>query len=200
MIYQIPTNRESLAGNKKPSFRLFLEVFFGGSSLNSYYFLTLELKNSLLKQNKTIEMKKFYLELIVVVLTTFVMGQGCNTTRNSAKDQAGLSQTVWQLIEIEGSDFENLTKVWLKFENDDEKKVSGYAGCNRFFGVYEISDNNLKFGNLASTKMFCPEMELESSFLKRLADVDRFEVSDSKLSLFSEKEKILVFQPPTIDD
>ena len=143
-------------------------------------------------------MKNFYLRLIVVVLIIFIMGPSCNTTRNTVKDQAGLTQTSWQLIEM--GDFENLSKIWLKFESNDEKKLSGYAGCNRFFGVYEISGYNLKFGNIASTKMFCPEMELESSFLKRLADVDRFEVSDSRLRLFSGKESLMVFQPTTIDD
>ena len=145
-------------------------------------------------------MKDIYMKFVVVALTVFIMAQGCNTTRNSVKDQDILVQTTWQLIEMEGSDFENMTKVWLNFENGDEKKVSGYAACNSFFGAYEVTDHNLKFGNLASTKMFCPEMELETSFLKRLEDIDRFEISDSRLNLFYEKEKTLVFQPTIIND
>ncbi len=145
-------------------------------------------------------MRNFCIKLVVVALTVFVMVQGCSTTRNSVKDHAALTQTTWQLIEMEGSDFENMTKIWLKFENGDEKKVSGYAACNRFFGAYEVTDHNLKFGNLASTKMFCPEMELESSFLKSLENIDRFEISDSRLNLFYEKEKNLVFQPKINDD
>ena len=145
-------------------------------------------------------MKNIYLKLVVAALTIFGMNQGCSTTRNSVNDQPGLTQTVWQLNEIEGSDFENLTKVWLKFENGDEKKVNGYAGCNRFFGTYEISDQNLKFSEMASTRMFCPQMELESFFLKRLEDIDRLEIIGSKLRFFDETEEIMIFQPKISDD
>ncbi len=145
-------------------------------------------------------MNSIYLKLVVAAIIIFGMNQACNTTRNSVKDQPGLTQTAWQLIEIEGADFENLAKVWLKFENNDEKKVSGYAGCNRFFGAYEVSDYNLKFGKLASTKMYCPQMELESFFLKKLENIDQFEIIGSKLRLFAETEEIMIFQSKISDD
>ena len=39
--------------------------------------------------------------------------------------------------------------------NPNEKRMSGYDGCNRTGGDYTIEGNTLKFGGLFSTKMAC---------------------------------------------
>jgi len=49
-------------------------------------------------------------------------------------------------------------------------KLSGNAGCNRFFGEYQLDGNGLAIGQLGVTEMACPEpaMSLEISFMEAL--------------------------------
>lgn len=118
----------------------------------------------------------------------------------SGRVQAGLTETVWELVEMQGSDPEDLAKIWLKFEEGSEKKVSGFAGCNRFFGSYVVSDKQLEFGNLSSTKMYCPQMDIETTFLEKLGEIDNFRISNSNLRLYSGNSKILVFHATTEEE
>ncbi len=46
-------------------------------------------------------------------------------------------------------------EAFLRFET--EGKVSGFAGCNHFFGTYEIIDNeSIQFGQMGATRKMCP--------------------------------------------
>lgn len=75
----------------------------------------------------------------------------------------------------------------------DAKKAEGFSGCNRFFGGYEAEANNLTFGPVAGTRMFCPDMEIEDTMLKMLAgSLDYIIVSDH-LYLYKETELQAVF-------
>jgi len=40
-----------------------------------------------------------------------------------------------------------------------KRQANGFAGCNNFFGGYELSGATLKFGPLAATRKACPEAE-----------------------------------------
>jgi heat shock protein HslJ len=61
-------------------------------------------------------------------------------------------------------------------------KVTGATDCNRFFGTYTLQDNQLSFGPLASTKMFC-EGSQETSFLKTLGQVRSYLTVENQLVL-----------------
>jgi heat shock protein HslJ len=63
-------------------------------------------------------------------------------------------------------------------------KVHGSAGCNRMMGTYQLDGEKLKFGPLVTTRMACPAMETETTFLKALAATTRYEVSGSSLTLY----------------
>jgi heat shock protein HslJ len=54
-------------------------------------------------------------------------------------------------------------------------QASGYAGCNRFFGGYEVNGEALKFGPIGATKRACPDLEegVETEFLKVLDAIRR---------------------------
>jgi copper homeostasis protein (lipoprotein) len=65
-----------------------------------------------------------------------------------------------------------------------QSRVSGFAGCNRYFGAFRISaDGGIRISNIGSTKMACDDMRLERDFLAALENVDRFEVKDDQLFL-----------------
>lgn len=59
-------------------------------------------------------------------------------------------------------------------------------------GSYEISDDQLKFGQMASTRMACAEgMETEQAFLQALGEVSAWKIATDKLELFDAGGKLL---------
>jgi len=61
--------------------------------------------------------------------------------------------------------------------------INGHAGCNRFFGQYELEGDVLKIGPLASTKMACEDMKAEQAFMQVLQETRRIELSHMQLTL-----------------
>ncbi len=65
-----------------------------------------------------------------------------------------------------------------------QSRVSGFAGCNRYFGTFRLSENGgIHFSNIGSTKMACDDMEVERKFLAALESVDRLEITGDTLML-----------------
>ncbi len=71
-----------------------------------------------------------------------------------------------------------------------QKRVSGYAGCNNFFGSYELAGTSLKFGPLAATRRACPEPQssVETKYLKALARVQGWKLEAGELMLVANGE------------
>jgi heat shock protein HslJ len=56
-----------------------------------------------------------------------------------------------------------------------QRRASGFSGCNRYTGTYELKNGKLSFGPLAGTKMACstPGGQIEGDYLDALAHIDR---------------------------
>jgi len=76
-------------------------------------------------------------------------------------------------------------------------EVGGSAGCNHYFGSYEIKGNGLTFGPVASTEMWCedPEgrMDQEYAYLQALGKAEEYEVDGSKLTITCADSSVLTF-------
>ncbi|MBX2946084.1 MAG: META domain-containing protein [Cyclobacteriaceae bacterium] len=125
-------------------------------------------------------MNKLLVSLLAVTL--FI---GCKP------DEPSITEVDWKLTLLNGKDYASLQQpITITFSPDN--KVAGHAGCNRYFGSYKKSQAELSFSQMGATKMFCDgKMEIEDSFLKALAEVDRFVVSENKLRL-QKGERILM--------
>ena len=79
---------------------------------------------------------------------------------------------------------------------DDQGRVFGDSGCNRFTGGYTVkSDGTLKVGPLASTMMFCEgKMDAEQIFLNKLQNAVGYHATDTKLKIFTPKD-VMVLRP-----
>ncbi len=80
--------------------------------------------------------------------------------------------------------------------NHDDAQVAGSAGCNRYFGSYQLDGNKLSFtGPLGSTMMACPEliMEQEMAYLRVLQLAETYEIDGDELWIYS-GDQVLVFQ------
>ena len=87
------------------------------------------------------------------------------------------------------------TEITATFDST-EGKVTGSAGCNHYFGDYEVSGNELSFpGPIASTEMWCGEEigEQERQYLNTLSDAESYKIEGDKLTINC-GQQVLVFE------
>lgn len=107
-----------------------------------------------------------------------------------------LAGTHWQLEKIVGVDTPFKRQPTLLFENN---RVSGYTGCNRFFGNYKASqDGVLALGQLGMTKMACNGVnnELEQQYTQAMGQVRIYAITHSRLDLLNADHDILLTLRP----
>ncbi len=87
------------------------------------------------------------------------------------------------------------TEITIEFKSE-ESKIAGSAGCNSYFGGYEINKNELTIiPPIGSTMMACPEpiMDQEQEYFKLLETTETFQIQNDKLTISCSDNKILVF-------
>jgi heat shock protein HslJ len=97
-----------------------------------------------------------------------------------------LTGTTWRLSGIAHNDAVVSTAVDEQITLAlQDGRVSGFAGCNDYFGAYELDGNTLTFGALASTKKACEgdPGQRETEFLTALERVVIFRITRGQLSL-----------------
>jgi heat shock protein HslJ len=74
-------------------------------------------------------------------------------------------------------------------------QLAGHGGCNRFFGQYKISGNEISIGPVGAPRMACtePVMTLEMAFFSALKRAKSFR-RDNVLSDASGKEQASLIQ------
>ncbi|RIV34816.1 META domain-containing protein [Flagellimonas lutimaris] len=106
---------------------------------------------------------------------------------------------IWVLEEMKGAtvskeDF-NGTDVPNMEVNINNNKFSWFSGCNRMTGSLFYEKDVLRFTQVASTRMACPNMEKESEFLTALQSSTTYEVENNRLYLSNgSEENLLVFK------
>lgn len=104
------------------------------------------------------------------------------------KEETFLLAGPWRLSELNGTAVSTPSRqepgkdVYLQFE-EEQNRVTGSSGCNRIFGTYENMDERLKLGQLGSTMMACPDMELEQQFTQTIPRVAQFAIENDLLVL-----------------
>lgn len=106
-----------------------------------------------------------------------------------------ISKHQWKLIQMNGKT-QDQSPAFMSFAVS-ENKVSGNAGCNRFFGTYTSSGDKITFGNMGSTRMACTDQQrsrLERDFLQLLNGQSfSFDVADQTLNLYQNNRLVLMF-------
>lgn len=75
-------------------------------------------------------------------------------------------------------------------------RISGKAGCNRYFGKVSFDQQRIFISGVGSTQMACTDMEMESLYLKHLTAVNRYQLSGNNLQLYRDQELLLQFIVP----
>lgn len=101
----------------------------------------------------------------------------------------------WCLVGIDGSLIDVKEGEAPTLEVDlTEQRISGYNGCNRYFGsIFRLDSGVLELAPLASTRMGCPEGSFELAFMERMEQVRRFSLDEEgRLNLVSEEGTALL--------
>lgn len=75
-------------------------------------------------------------------------------------------------------------------------RISGKAGCNRYFGKILFDQARISISGVGSTQMACADSELESLYLKHLSAVNRYQLNGNNLQLYKDQELLLQFIVP----
>jgi heat shock protein HslJ len=75
-----------------------------------------------------------------------------------------------------------------------EKRFMGNGGCNRLSGNYTLEKSEIRFAEVISTKMSCPDIAFETTFLSTLSEVNRYESNGTQLLLKDRNKVLLILQ------
>lgn len=92
--------------------------------------------------------------------------------------------TRWRLVEIFGKPVAGNERFPFILIDDKEERISGFGGCNSISGSYELrAGNRIRFTNMATTMMACPDMDAEQEFFNVLDMTDNFACDGKNLFL-----------------
>ena len=135
-------------------------------------------------------------DLAPVNVTTRPLGQMPEQTGGSQDRKQGflLSGKRWILSAMREYRV-SADKPYIEFDQE-QYRISGDSGCNRFFGNVQITGASLKISQLGSTKRACLSEDanrLENEFLQTLGKTTRFSVETNELHLFAGESLVLTF-------
>lgn len=99
----------------------------------------------------------------------------------------------WKIVSINGKSAQS-TNLFIQFD-PNKNGISGFAGCNRFFGEakWNATTSKLIVGELASTKMYCENtMAIEDKIMKLLAN-QSFQVISKNERIYLKQKRKTVF-------
>jgi heat shock protein HslJ len=136
--------------------------------------------------------------LTLRILMVLVVLTGCSKTQQVlVREPAAPTQTLegrWDLKRFGSvgsqTSIPSEQQVFIDFATDG--KISGFAGCNRYFGGWgylEGSKDTLRVWRTGSTRMACtePVMTLEYRFLEEITRVSTFAIEGNELRLYYEE-------------
>lgn len=134
----------------------------------------------------------FTLPLLAVLLGLAMLSACSPGPTTKTTPGKSLGETHWQLTTLAGQAVSSKRPLTLDF---DGNRMSGYAGCNRFFGSYTSNtDGAFSTGPIGATTMACggEQDQLENRYLQALGNATQFAVIRGKLHLLDANRNILM--------
>lgn len=132
-------------------------------------------------------MERTWLSVPIMVLAMVIVWQGSGRGEPLASNK--LTGVEWRVSELSGHVLALSGDGQQPFIIFDEakKQVTGYAGCNRFFGLYVLEGEVLTFGPIGATKRACPDLQEggETEVFKVLDATRRWRIVDGTLELLN---------------
>lgn len=111
---------------------------------------------------------------------------------------AELENTYWKLTELYGQTIQFTAagqgEPHLKLR-PPERQMSGFSGCNGFFGLYRKDGHRLSFEDTGATMMACPlNPDLEKTFFKALKTTEHFKIFGEMLEFYHGRNVVARFE------
>jgi heat shock protein HslJ len=123
----------------------------------------------------------------LIALGAICMLSACTTKMAANSGQPPLEGTYWVLTELQGKKVtqpDNGGKPYFIYFSKDKSRVSLSGGCNIMGGSYQLMEGNrIKFGNMMSTRMACPDMTVEEALSNLPEMVDNYAILGDELML-----------------
>ena len=118
---------------------------------------------------------------------------GC---RDSATPPRDLFGKEWIVVEMNGEPVSLQKPPFLRFE-DEDSLVTGFRGCNRMSGKYELTGDAVHFTPFIMTKVACAEgMDVETAMVGVLESTRRVRVTGSTLELLGDSGVLAKLSAP----
>jgi heat shock protein HslJ len=131
----------------------------------------------------------------VVIVAGLSLLAAC--THTAPRNDINLSGTIWNLLLLDDNNSLPGGRPTLSFTEDG--RITGYAGCNSYFGQAWISRDRIRFLDVGSHLTACEPrsaMDLEPIYHQALVSIRFFRVESGKLVLLDAKQTPrLVFKP-----
>ena len=135
----------------------------------------------------------------LAILISVIILKSCGSSQDvaSAANTTDMitNETISGTYTLEQLDTADVTPFELTLEFDSKtNKISGFAGCNNFFGTYTTNGNAISFSELGATRMMCQDEvnKVELSMFQTMAKVNNFELSSGKLSLKTDETVVII--------
>ncbi|WP_285828942.1 MULTISPECIES: META domain-containing protein [Bacteroides] len=131
--------------------------------------------------------KIFFIAMVGITLLT-----SCQVTRHATS--SSMIEGEWNITEVNGSAINAHPSPYIGF-NTQENCVYGNSGCNKIAGSFDFKGKNgqIELGQMLSTMMACPNMELEQSILQALNSVECIKFLDKEhMALYDKCKKTLL--------
>lgn len=102
----------------------------------------------------------------------------CSATDKSLTSPANpYTGTTWQIEDIDNGGIIDNSMITLHFA--DTARITGFTGCNRYFGTIHFNNNTVTVSGLGSTRRACAPalMNQEQRFLAALGRISQLEMA-----------------------
>lgn len=133
------------------------------------------------------------------LLPLFLYLSACNLSEKSRQYGEGdteLQNSYWILLSLQDQQFEDNPETrtaYIRFEAADNE-LTGYTGCNRLMGRYNLQNGSLQLTNLGTTRAMCPIIEQENLLVAVLEKADTYKISGDVLTLFHQNTAVATFR------
>lgn len=129
-------------------------------------------------------------------VTTFlllILISGCQTNKKALeKLNQPLKSTTWYITSIAGTDIDSTYQSRPHIIFDSTGRYYGNLGCNRFFGHYMATKKKISMEYAGSTKMLCPDMDIEKKVGNALKkEINYYKILRDTLFLYEKATEVM---------
>src|SRR5699024_10651926 len=112
--------------------------------------------------------------------------------QKSSTSSPVLAHDTYNVVFLFGVDYHSAKTPTLRF-NIDQKKVSGFTGCNSYSAPLKVQENRMETGPARVTKLYCQNhMKTERDFLLSLRNLKTYRIEKNKIYFYNEEGNLIL--------